>query len=329
MKQKQSVVRSVGEMNLYILNGPEIGRSIEMKDGVSVLGRSRDSDINISDQTVSRKHLRISVKGDRYYIVDLKSQNGTYYNGKYLIPGEEVEIVEGAPIAVGMTLICLGESCRGKMAPFLDTVALIKAKELGSGFEDRRKRTYLKRGDLINMVTRTLKDDLPLSQMLGEVLEHIFHHLKRIDRGAFVLVDPGSVKQKTAIYKLNKSGEEGKTVYSEKVVDLVLKKGTPVVYSKSFVEDRNSVVDTLKILKIQSVLCLPLKGGSGVLGAMYLDSLNRPDGFRKDDIFDLLNIAQRIALTVESDRFATEVVEAAKSLAGDDKPWGKETKKKK
>ena len=316
-------------MNLYILNGPEIGRCIEMKDGVSVLGRSRDSDINISDQTVSRKHLRISVKGDRYYIVDLKSQNGTYYNGKYLIPGEEVEIVEGAPIAVGMTLICLGESCRGKMAPFLDTVALIRAKEPGNGFEDRRKRTYLKRGDLINMVTRTLKDDLPLSQMLGEVLEHIFHHLKRIDRGAFVLVDPGSVKQKTAIYKLNKSGEEGKTVYSEKVVDLVLKKGTPVVYSKSFVEDRNSVVDTLKILKIKSVLCLPLKGGSGVLGAMYLDSVNRPDGFRKDDIFDLLNIAQRIALTVESDRFAADVVEAAKSLAGDDKPWGKETKKKK
>jgi adenylate cyclase len=316
-------------MNLYILNGPEIGRSIEVKEGVSVLGRSRDSDINISDQTVSRKHLRISIKGDRYFIIDLKTQNGTYYGGKYLIPGEEVEIVEGAPIAIGMTVICLGESCRDKMAPYLDTITLIRAKELGGGFEDRRKRTYLKRGDLIKVVTRTLKDDLPLTQMLGEVLGHIFHHLKRIDRGAFVLVDPGSVKQKTAIYKLNKSGEDSKTTYSEKVVDLVLEKGFPVVFSKSYVEDRNGAVDTLKILKIKSVICLPLKGGSGVLGAMYLDSLNRPDGFRKDDILDLLNIAQRIALTVESDRFAADVVEAAKSLAGDDKPWRKETKRKK
>jgi transcriptional regulator with GAF, ATPase, and Fis domain len=144
-----------------------------------------------------------------------------------------------------------------------------------------------------------------------------------------VLVDSGSVKQHTTICKLNKSGEDSKTTYSEKIVDLVLKKGTPVVFSKSYVEDRNGVLDTLKILKNKSVICLPLKGGSGVLGAMYLDSLNRPDGFRKDDILDLLNIAQRIALTVESDRFAADVVEAAKSLAGDDKPWRKETKRKK
>jgi adenylate cyclase len=316
-------------MNLYVLNGPDIGRSVEVKDGVSILGRSRENDVRISDETVSRKHLRIFVKGDRYFITDLKSQNGTYYEGKYLIPGEEVEIVEGARIAVGMTVVCLGESCRGKLAPYLDTIAVLKEKELGGRFEDRRKRTRLKRTGLINKVSHSLKGDLPLTQMLGEVLDNIFQYLKRIDRGVFVLVDTSGVKEKRVIHRLNKTGEESKATYSEKVVGLVLEKGKPVVFSKSYVEDRSGVVDTLKILKIKSVICVPLRGGSGVLGAMYLDSLKRPDGFRKDDILDLMDIAQRIAVTVESNRFAAHIVELAKNLPVHDKPRRGETRKKK
>jgi len=306
-------------MNLYILNGPEIGRSLELKEGVLSLGRSTDNDILIQDETVSRKHLRIVIKKDRYYITDLKSQNKTYYDGKYLNPEEEVEIVEGAPIAIGMTVICLGEKCREKVAPFLDTVTMIRRKDGVAGVvEDRRKRTWLKRGDLINKISLILKDDLPLTQMLGNALEHIFHHLKRIDRGAFALVDTGRLDSTSVICRVNKRSEDSKTNYSEKVVKVVLKAGKPVVYSKSYVEDRNGLVDTLKVLKIESVMCLPLIGNSGVVGAMYLDSLKRPDGFRKDDLLDLLDIAQRIAVTVEADRFARDMVEALRNLDGDE-----------
>jgi len=306
-------------MNLYFLNGPEIGRSMEVREGVSFLGRSRDNDIRIGDRTVSRKHLKIAINQDRYFITDLKSQNRTYYNGRYLTPGQEVEVIEGAPIAIGMTVICLGESCRDKMAPYLDTVTLLRGKETAErALGDRRKRTYQKRGDLINKVSLTLKDDVALSQILGEVLAHIFHHLKRIDRGAFVLVEPGAVEVKSVICRLSKSAENGKATYSEKVVESVIRAGKPLVYSKSYVEDRNGLVDTLKIFKIESVLCLPLMGGAGVVGVMYLDSLKRPDGFRREDLLDLLDIAQRIAVTVESDRFAADMVEVAKSLAGVD-----------
>ena len=305
-------------MNLYILSGPEIGRSFELKQGVSFLGRSLDNEIRIQDKAVSRKHLKIVIKEDRYFITDLKSQNKTFYAGKYLVPGEEVEIVEGAPIAIGMTVICLGESCRGKMAPYLDTVTLIRGKEMaGDAFEDRRKRTGQKRGDLINTVSLTLKADLPLTQMLGEVLGNIFHHLKRIDRGAFVLVNPGSLDAKSVVCKVIKSGEDSNVTYSEKVVKTVLNTGKPVVFSKSYVEDRNGAVDTLKVLKIESVMCLPLIGGTGIVGAMYLDSLKRPDGFRRDDLLDLLEIAQRIAVTVESDRFVPDILEVAETLGGD------------
>jgi hypothetical protein len=51
---------------------------------------------------------------------------------------------------------------------------------------------------------------------------------------------------------------------------------------------------------------------------MYIDSLKRPDGFLKEDLLILLDIAQRVALTVEADQFAEELAEVAKTLSGDE-----------
>jgi S-DNA-T family DNA segregation ATPase FtsK/SpoIIIE len=60
-----------GMPTLYILNGPEIGRSAEVQEGVSFLGRSCHNDIRITDGTVSRKHLKILIKEGMIFITDL------------------------------------------------------------------------------------------------------------------------------------------------------------------------------------------------------------------------------------------------------------------
>jgi hypothetical protein len=53
------------------------------------------------------------------------------------------------------------------------------------------------------------------------------------------------------------------------------------------------------------------------MGAMYVDSLKRPDGFRREDLLTLLDIGQRVALAVETNRLASDLTEVAKSLIGD------------
>ncbi|MGD9042046.1 MAG: FHA domain-containing protein, partial [Desulfobacteraceae bacterium] len=60
---------------LYILNGPEIGRSFELREMATYVGRSSDNDIQIRDKTVSRRHLKIVKRGSRYLITDLDSRN--------------------------------------------------------------------------------------------------------------------------------------------------------------------------------------------------------------------------------------------------------------
>jgi pSer/pThr/pTyr-binding forkhead associated (FHA) protein len=95
--------------NLYILNGPDKGKSFDLKDDLTYIGRSSDVEVQINDQTVSRRHLKIIRRGKKYFVTDLKSQKGTFFNGDYIAPGLEIEAKEGVPIAVGMSVICLGE----------------------------------------------------------------------------------------------------------------------------------------------------------------------------------------------------------------------------
>jgi len=46
--------------------------------GTSFVGRAFDNDIRIEDKTVSRKHLKIARRGNKYFITDLKNRNGPF-----------------------------------------------------------------------------------------------------------------------------------------------------------------------------------------------------------------------------------------------------------
>ena len=107
---------------LYIVRGKYEQISLGLKDHRTYMGRSPENDIQIQDNYVSRKHLELYKKGDRYFIRDLNSANGTFVNGKRIGPKVVRRVKEGDTIVIGMTLICLGESCSDRVLSFLDSV---------------------------------------------------------------------------------------------------------------------------------------------------------------------------------------------------------------
>lgn len=109
---------------LYILSGPDKGQSFEMGRDAVYVGRSAHNTVKISDKAVSRRHLKILMRGDRYFIKDLESENGTFISGTEVSPGVDVEVAEGVPIVIGMSVICLGERCLEKVKPVLDSMEL-------------------------------------------------------------------------------------------------------------------------------------------------------------------------------------------------------------
>jgi hypothetical protein len=310
--------REVGAMGkVYVLNGPEIGRSFELRDGVSFLGRALDNDIRIEDRTVSRKHLKVTTKADKHFITDLKSRNGTFIKGEFVSPGAEVEVEEGIPLAIGLTVICLGKGCKEQMMPFLDSIEPpTQAGELNETFGEHRDRPILKKLEFLHKVSNVFSEELPLKEALEKILDHIFDHLKRIDRGAFVLIDSETEGTKEIIYKSNKPGDDTTTVYCQDIVSRVITNWKPVVISDAKTEE-SEFSDTLEVLKIESVMCVPLICGSEILGAIYVDSLERPYGFRREDLFLFLNLGQRIGSAIEDAQFASDILEVAEALSAD------------
>ena len=66
------------------------------------LGRHPDLvDEIVADQNVSRRHLRIAAVGDRFYVEDLNSSNGTFLNEQRLSPFEPARLDYGAKVALG------------------------------------------------------------------------------------------------------------------------------------------------------------------------------------------------------------------------------------
>lgn len=63
------------------------------------LGRTADNDLVIKDPSSSRSHARVFEKGSRFYVEDLKSQNGTLLNGAELKAPRPLS--DGDRIAIG------------------------------------------------------------------------------------------------------------------------------------------------------------------------------------------------------------------------------------
>ena len=75
------------------------GKNIEGhvgKDNTAItIGRGKDADLRVQNPTVSRVHCQVLFGSGNFYVEDLESSNGTYYNMEKLNPKEPVPLEDG------------------------------------------------------------------------------------------------------------------------------------------------------------------------------------------------------------------------------------------
>lgn len=95
-------------MKLRIITEAGAERFYDVRDHESIitLGRSDQCDVTLDEKRASRKHCQIEKAVDGYYLVDLKSSNGTRHNGE---AATRVKLNLGDRIEVGATVVYFGE----------------------------------------------------------------------------------------------------------------------------------------------------------------------------------------------------------------------------
>jgi two-component system, cell cycle response regulator len=95
-------LRKAASPSLVVVAGPDVGKRVRLVRSVEV-GRDPSAPFPLSDESVSRLHVRVEDRGDgQWAAVDLGSTNGTLVNGE---PAKEALLARGHRIFIGNSIL--------------------------------------------------------------------------------------------------------------------------------------------------------------------------------------------------------------------------------
>ena len=292
---------------MYITDGPNKGASFNLNEGITTIGRNPDNDIPISDKGVSRHHGKFIKRDNRVFIIDLNSLHGVLIDGQKIAPGQEVEIKKDSSVRIGKTLLSFSDR-RPPEPTDLPRPVYVQRKLFDtstSHLVKDKSRSYVRNLELLLKVSNIFAQSLNIDELLGEVMEQIFNHLMRIDRGAILLLDEDTRALKEAASKTRLDDKDGlfsKINYSRTIVNRAIEEAKAVIVSDTSSADKADLSNSMEKMRITSVMCVPLKYKEKVRGVIYVDSLGMPDGFGKEDLQLLTSLSNTAAIAIENAR---------------------------
>jgi pSer/pThr/pTyr-binding forkhead associated (FHA) protein len=96
-------------MELRAEQGERAGQTHRLDRPTVTVGRAQDSDIQLQEQGISRRHARLDRRSQGWIITDLGSTNGTFVNGRRLAPQEGHALRTGDRITIGSSVFAFRE----------------------------------------------------------------------------------------------------------------------------------------------------------------------------------------------------------------------------
>jgi hypothetical protein len=296
---------------LHILDGPAKGQAFDFDAEIVYVGRSPANDIQINDTTVSRKHLKIFKIGRVFFVEDLKSRNGTLVNGGSLKPGDSIQVDEADVIALGATVMRLRPGTpQGDVDIKKDKAEAFSPetpKESKPSKEERRSRS-LKELAFIHDLLEAIKESPQIHKFFDQVIEFIIHSLPRIDRAAIFRFDDPSKKFREVVTRSRPDQPQKALPYQQTVLQQVLETQKALWTLVKTHEAPQDLSENWGTLEFRSVVCIPVTGGSKLLGAIYLDGFGKEQAFREEDLLVLRSLSTLIALGIEKANAAAKTV---------------------
>ncbi len=277
----------------------------------TTIGRSARSDICIADAFASRLHAEIRQEGDRYWIQDLGSANGTIYNGVPItLP---VPLAPGGEIRIGETILMFQDTgvikSTGSTMIEQSTDALDPSKTISfsntaiSTGEIISREIFSSQNDLLGLISKVgvaLLSTADLEETLNQVADLVFEAVPA-QRVVIMLRDKASEGGlRVAVARERGKAEDPKHIrISRKVMTEVLEHGKSVLTSDAQ-HDPKFASQTMALLDIRSVIAVPLGvTDKETLGLLYADSPTFEKSLEEDHLKLLTTLASVASLRLE------------------------------
>ena len=312
-----------------------VPRVMDLKHELSV-GRTEGNDLILNHPSVSRKHAKFELRGDAWWIVDLKSTNGVKLNGNLVTEGQ---VAAGDKISVGSVLLdarampsvdfnadSMFDNPSGtvirRISDFNSEFGLDISEALEKGPVTRPpsqpglREPAVSREKIFQVLVQVAKALLAseeLQVVLTTVMDIIFRYLP-VERGLIILFD----EEGNPIPKLTKfidGAEQQDIPISRTILKMVAQQQVALMTSNALEDARLLGGKSIAIHGIRSAMCVPLWNRQRVIGAVQVDSPIHIGSFTEEDLDLLTALANFAAVAIERAQLAEKIEEERKIRA--------------
>ncbi len=143
--------------SIHVINNNTVIKEIPVNQNITTIGRHESNDISMNNPGISGHHAKIIFQNDRYQIIDLRSSNGTFVNGKrIMIP---TRLSDGDTIAMSKITLEFHTFSGDKPNVFIDEniseetnnnqTMIVDPSQLSAMLQDHRLSDAEKKGQLM------------------------------------------------------------------------------------------------------------------------------------------------------------------------------------
>jgi serine phosphatase RsbU (regulator of sigma subunit) len=259
------------------------------------MGRSSECALPLESLAVSRRHAQVTGQGQKFYVEDLHSSNGTFVNGKRI--QDAVRLREGDKLVVGPYHFTfrLSPDPVGQESD----VAASEVIPAGPELPTLRGNDPAGKLKIVLDIGRHLASTLDLEALLGKMLDDLLGLFSQADRALVFLVQDGMPVLRA--HRGRQPGTSQAHPYSRTVLRRVLSEKVGILSEDVRSDPQMPKASTLESLDLLSLMCVPLIGQEGrPVGIIQLDCFQGGMIFQKEDLHLLTAVALQVAVAVEN-----------------------------
>ncbi|MBN1491296.1 MAG: FHA domain-containing protein [Phycisphaerae bacterium] len=319
---------------LYVLQGPDKGRSFKTANEPAILGRENDQ-IPLTDRTISRHHAELRPEDGTWILRDLNSANGTLVNGVRV--DKPIRLKHGDQIKIGSTLIVYGgeesvEKYSGAHIPRdlvdldassknLDSAILssIAASDESIIIAAPEMAQAAKAWNVMYELSEVIGAIISPEQLLERVMDIIFEQVQ-VDRAFILMREPPSDDLIPTVvrYRHQPRGGAERITTSRRIINMVVHRREGVLCTNAMTDSRfasEQKSDSIHDFGLVSVVCAPILVRDDLLGVIHIDCSMSKHTYNQEQLRLITAIGHMTGLAIQNARLVQSRMQTAKLAA--------------